>query len=52
MKSYSITIQENETGELYLTLPDEVLKKLGWAEGTQIDWVDNKDSSWTLKKHE
>lgn len=52
MKSYSITLQETEAGELYLPLPDEVLKELGWSEGTQIDWVDNKDGSWTLKKRE
>lgn len=52
MKSYSITIQENEAGELYLTLPDEVLNELDWTEGTQLEWVDNKNGSWTLKKHE
>ena len=52
MKSYSISIQENEAGELYLPLPDEALKELNWTEGTQIEWVDNKDGSWTIKKHE
>ena len=32
-----------------LTLPDEVIKELGWETGDTLQWIDNEDGSWTLK---
>jgi hypothetical protein len=37
-------------GELLLDLGDEVCKYLGWKEGDTLEWLDNKDGTWTLKK--
>lgn len=39
-----------KTDELYIELPDDLLANLGWSVGDKIEWQDNKDSSWTLKK--
>lgn len=38
------------TGDLYITIPDEHLQKLGWKEGDNIEWVDNNNGTFTLKK--
>jgi hypothetical protein len=28
------------------------MQQAGWKEGDTLDWIDNKDGSWTLKKKE
>ena len=33
-----------------ITFPDEMIEKLGWKEGDVLEWIDNKDGSFTLKK--
>ena len=33
-----------------LTFPEEVLKELGWEEGTVLQWIDNEDGSFSLRK--
>ena len=42
----TITIDD----EGVLTLPDEFIKELGWKEGDLLEWIDNKDGSFMLKK--
>jgi len=34
-----------------LTFPDEFIENLGWKEGDVLQWIDNKDGSFSLKKH-
>lgn len=48
---YSETVQliEAPNGDLVLPLSDEVLSRLGWSEGTSIEWVDNQDGTYTMK---
>jgi len=51
LKHYTITLEEDtETGELVLPFTDEILNELGWKEGDVLEWVDNKDGSWSLVK--
>ncbi len=46
-----IEIQENgKTKELFVQFPDEAMNQMGWYEGDVIEWLDNGDGSWTLKK--
>jgi len=45
-------IKDSETGELILPLSDEIFENLGWEIGDTIQWIDNKDGSWTMKKIE
>ena len=42
--------KDPKTKDLYIELSDELLEKLGWKTGDNIEWIDNKDDSWTLKK--
>ena len=37
-------------GELLIELGEEICQMLDWHPGDSIEWLDNKDGSWTLKK--
>jgi hypothetical protein len=51
--SWSITIEEDpETGDLILPLPQDLLDLQGWTEGDILEWIDNKNGSWSLVKSE
>ena len=45
-----LPIEENEYGELMVILPLDLSAIAGLKEGDQVEWVDNYDGSWTLKK--
>ena len=45
-------IKDPETGDLILPLSDEIFDGLGCKIGDTIQWIDNKDGSWTMKKVE
>ena len=52
-KTWTISLEEDpETGDLILPLNDDILAETGWKTGDTIDWIDNKDGSWTMKKIE
>jgi len=36
--SYILEVQEDENGDQYITLPDEVAEDLGWQEGDVLNW--------------
>ena len=47
----NLVIQKDpETGELYLELPKKTLKKLGWSEDDELEWVENPDGTWQVIK--
>jgi hypothetical protein len=37
---------------LILPLNDDILEDAGWKTGDTIEWIDNKDGSWTMRKKE
>lgn len=46
-----ITVQENgKDKELYIQFPPDAISQVGWDAGDVIEWHDNEDGSWTLKK--
>ena len=50
-KTWTITLEEDpETGDLILPLPEDFLQGQGWIEGDTLEWLDNKDGSWTIAK--
>jgi hypothetical protein len=52
-KSWIITLEEDaETGDLILPLNDEILAGTGWQTGDTLEWEDNGDGSWTMRKKE
>ena len=36
--SYILEIEEDENGDLFITLPDEVVEELGWEENDVLNW--------------
>ena len=52
-KSNNFIITLIEDGDdLILPLPERLLEEAGWNEGDILDWSDNGNGSWTLKKVE
>jgi hypothetical protein len=50
-KSNNFIITLIEDGDdLILPLPERLLEEAGWNEGDILDWSDNGNGSWTLKK--
>lgn len=50
-KSYTKPVLYNEDGEAYIDIP-EICQELGWHEGDVIEWIDNKDGTYTIQKKE
>ena len=44
--------QDPETGELLLPFPPDLLSQMGWAEGTELFWVDNENGTFSIKEKE
>jgi bifunctional DNA-binding transcriptional regulator/antitoxin component of YhaV-PrlF toxin-antitoxin module len=52
-KKWILTVQENgKTKELYIEFPQDVLDQVGWSEGDDLEWIENKDGSWAITKKE
>ena len=52
MKSWIITLETDpKTGDTILPLTDEQMKEIGWRVGDTLEWIDNKNGSWTIKVH-
>jgi hypothetical protein len=51
-KKFIRTIVEDpdSPGELMLDLGNEVCEQVGWQVGDTIEWIDNKDGTWLLRK--
>lgn len=48
---YESTVEYNEDfGEYYLTIPDELLEHVGWEEGDVVEWHMNKDGTVLLER--
>ena len=45
-------VEDEETGDLILPLPEGLLESQGWKTGDTLEWIDNGNGSWTMKKKE
>ena len=52
MKNYTLKVKKNKEGELYIQLPTKLLKEMGWKIGDPLEWLENKDGSYTLQRNE
>jgi len=52
MKKVVTLITDPETGDLILPLDDEIWADTGWHIGDTLEWIDQKDGSWLLRKKE
>ena len=52
MTQWTVTIEEadDNSGDLVLPLPQDLLDLQGWIEGDTLEWTDNKDGSWSIQK--
>jgi bifunctional DNA-binding transcriptional regulator/antitoxin component of YhaV-PrlF toxin-antitoxin module len=48
--TWTIPVEEDENGELFLTFPEDLLQESGLEPGDDVEWIDNNDGSFTLKK--
>lgn len=37
-------------GELLLELGEDIVAALGWKPGDTVEWIDNGDGTWTIRK--
>lgn len=44
------TVKEDENGELYIELPDELVETMGWDEATELVWIIAEDGTIGLRK--
>ena len=52
-KSWTLPVQYNEeTDEHFIELTEEIMEASGFEPGDTLDWEDNKDGSYTMKKKE
>lgn len=47
-----IQLETDENGDLILPLSDELCAEAGWKIGDTIQWIDNGNGTWSLKKME
>ena len=53
MSRWTLEVQvDPETGDQILEFPDDLMESAGWKEGDVLEWIDNKNGSWTLRKKE
>lgn len=49
-KRFTVTIEEDEFGELILPIPDDVCDELGWEVDDILEYSIESDQSFTLRK--
>jgi hypothetical protein len=51
MTQWTVTAEEDPvTGDIVLPLPPDLLELQGWVEGDTLEWIDNKDGTWSIQK--
>ena len=48
-KSWIVSL-EKDGDDLILPLTDEMIAETGWQIGDTLEWVDNENGTWTLRK--
>ena len=49
-ESYQLEVQKSGQDELFVELPPELMKNLGWETGDDLKWEETKDGGFRLKK--
>lgn len=50
MRRFTVTLEEDEFGELILPIPDEVVEELGWDVGDELEYDLSEDQVLRLRK--
>lgn len=52
-KTYTVRLEkDDESEDLILPLPNELLEEMGWKVGDDLEWLDNKNGTFSLAKKE
>lgn len=46
----NLIVKEDDNGELYIELPNELMEQMGWAEDTELVWTVYDDGKIGLRK--
>jgi len=41
---YTSKVEEDVSGDLYITLPDDLMEEMGWDEGTLLEWIIDEEA--------
>ena len=52
MSNYIGNVVQDDDGELCLEFPVELLKQMGWDEGTMLEWMIDEEEKVILKEAE
>ena len=52
MTFYSTVLEDPITKELFIEIPEELIEKLGWSEGTTLVWTIQEDNRVFISKEE
>lgn len=47
---WTVTVEEDENGDLVLPFPADLLAQMGWDIGDELAWEEAFNGSFTLKK--
>jgi hypothetical protein len=47
---FTVTLEEDENGDLIMPIPTELLAQMGWDEGDTLIWEESFNGSYSLRK--
>ena len=50
MKQLYTQLADDGSGDLMLVLNEDIMTETGWQIGDTLQWIDNKDNTFTLQK--
>lgn len=48
--NYSLKVQQDSDGELFLEFPENLLNQMGWDVGDKLIWNELPEGTWTIEK--
>ena len=52
MKRFTLTVVENDDGELFINIPEDLANDLSWRDGTKLEYDDEGDGTLLVYKLE
>lgn len=49
-RTLTVIANPDNPEQLLLDLGLELCEQIGWQPGDELQWIDNKDGTWTIKK--